>query len=207
MNTLKNYIGQLRLYSLADLTLLLIAARASTSGLLGALLLWLGFLALLEARHAHPYRNKIPQAVCVPLFIFGWILYGGYLPAGYILLSYLYTLKQGRLWGILSPLLRAAQTFLIVAGVAGLSAPLIYIAPLMIGIRNILGDVRDIAKDRNNGMRTIPITLGLRNQHPNIHLYGTILTSVAWWYFGSLPLSYLILVILIIVGSYRMTPR
>ena len=202
-----NYLGQVRLYSLIDLALLLLASHADTAKFLGSLFLWLGFLSLLEARHKHTYRENIPYTICVLLFTVGFLLYGGIIPLGYIALSLLYTLKNKSNWGIVSPFIRGLQTLLLIVGITGFSHFLPYLAGFIIAVRNMLGDARDVTRDRTEKMKTFPIILGLEKSPKNIHLFATLATATIWWLIGGFNPIYLLATYVAIVTTYSLTPR
>ncbi len=202
-----NYLGQLRLYSFVDLILLLLATHTAPIHILGALILWLGFLLLLESRHKHSYRKQFPSFLMPLLLAFGLILYGRIEGLIFILLGYLYSQKTGKSWGIFSPLIRGLQPFVAVGGLLGYRNPLTWWAFGGTVIRNLLGDVRDVAKDTSESMKTIPIALGLKTGPRYIHLAGTLATSSLWCYLGHLPLPYLIIAWIIEITTYNWTPR
>ncbi len=120
MKTLLNYLGEIRLYSIADLILLLVAIRTPFYPLVGAVVLHLSFISYLESIHSHSYRPKVPVWVSYILGIIGLLLYGKIEGIFYLLTSYLYTQKTKKLGG-LSPLFRAVQNLFIVAGIPKLN--------------------------------------------------------------------------------------
>jgi len=207
MKIFLNYLGQARIYSLVDLILLLLATHASTGKLWGAILLWLGFLALLESQHHHSYRAKVPAMLWVILFAAGVTLYGWIPGLIFVAASVFYTLKDKKFWGATSPLFRGFQSYVLVGGISGYSAGLAMIAGILTLIRNLLGDVRDAGKDSKEGTKTIPVLLGQKKNTKHIHLAGVVLTSLVWWYLGGLSVWLLIVAIVIEVTSYNLTPR
>ena len=206
MKKIKNYIGQLRIYSLADLALLLIAIQADTPQFIGAILLHIAFLAYLENKHHHPYRAKVPLWISYVLAIIGVVIYGRIEGFIYLFFGLLYTQKIKGL-GFISPLLRGLQNLFIVAGIIGYYSPLTYIICGLLLLRNLSGDFRDIEKDKKDGMKTIPILIGLNKNIKYIHLIHTILTSIVWWYMSSLPIGWLLFVIITQVSTYHLTSR
>jgi hypothetical protein len=110
MKRFKNYIGQLRLYSLADLVLLLIALQAGTPQFIGAIILHVAFLAYLESSHSHPYRAKVPRWISYALAIIGVVIYGRIEGLIYLFFGFLYTQKIKGL-GFVSPLFRGLTKF------------------------------------------------------------------------------------------------
>jgi 4-hydroxybenzoate polyprenyltransferase len=206
MKIFLNYIGQIRLYSLADLVLLLISIGSTQYELAGAVILHLGFLAYLESRHAHEYRAKVPVWVSYLLCIIGLIFFGKIEGLLYVFFSYLYT-KKTKNTGFFSPSVRGLQNFFIIAGILGYHSSIPYIVGIVCFIRNLLGDFRDTEKDRREGMKTIPVILGVKSSIPHIHLVGMFLSSFVWWTFSSISVGWLILVLIIQIATYHLTPR
>lgn len=93
MKILLNYIGQLRLYSLADFVLLLIAIGSNKYECWGAIVLHIAFLAYLESRHVHPYRARVPKNLSYLLAILGLFIFRKVEGLLYLIASYLYTKK------------------------------------------------------------------------------------------------------------------
>ncbi len=206
MKTFLNYLGQLRFYSLADLALLLIAVSATTYQLWGAVLLHVAFLAYLENRHAHTYRKNVPVSFSYILAISGLFFFQRFEGFLYILISHLYTKKTKSL-GWLSPFCRGLQNFLIIGAITGYSSYAPYLVGVILFARNLTGDMRDVEKDREEGMRTIPVVLGMRKNMKYIHLAATMITSVVWWLISPLAVEWLGVVLVIQVATYRLTPR
>jgi 4-hydroxybenzoate polyprenyltransferase len=206
MKTFLNYLGQLRLYSLVDLILLLVALQTEIYQLVGAVMLHITFLAYLESRHAHNYRAKVPGSVSYILSIVGLIFYRKVEGFLYLVTSYLYTKKTKDL-GRMSPFFRAIQNFFIVAGIVGYVSSIPYIVAVIFFLRNLIGDFRDIEKDKMEGVKTIPVILGLKKSIAHIHLLATMATSVIWWIISPLSVIWLAIVILIQASTYYLTPR
>lgn len=206
MTVLLNYTGQLRLYSLADLFLLLVAIGSNRHELWGAIILHIGFLAYLESRHAHAYRAKVPRSISYLLAILGLVIFRRFEGLLYVLTSHLYT-KKTRSLGWISPFFRGLQNFWIVAAIIGYSSYLPYLIGLILFARNLVGDMRDTEKDRAEGVKTVPVILGMKRSIKNIHLVATMVTSVTWWLLSTLSVSWLVIVLLIQLTTYRLTPR
>lgn len=206
MTKVTNYIGQLRIYSLVDLVLLLIAVQADTLQFIGAIMLHLGFLAYLESRHSHAYREKIPRWVAYVVAGIGLFFYRKIEGLLYLCFSFLYTKKNKR-WGFVSPFFRGLQNLFLVAGITGYHTYLPYLVAGLFLLRNIIGDVRDAGKDTKEGMHTIPILMGMKKNHRFVHLFFTIGTSILWWSLSPLGVSWLLLAIVLEVGTYHLTPR
>jgi 1,4-dihydroxy-2-naphthoate octaprenyltransferase len=206
MKTLLNYIGQLRLYFLADLMLLLSVIGSSRYEFIGAVFLHIAFLVYLENKHAHSYRAKVPIWVFYILAAAGLILYGHIEGLAYLLCCYLYT-KKTKKTGIFGPVLRALQNFLIVGGIAGYKLQIAYIVGAIFFVRNLLGDFRDTGKDIKEGVKTIPVVVGFKKNIPYIHLLAMIVSSFTWWSLSSLSIWWLALVIIVEIATYNLTPR
>lgn len=206
-NASTRYIGQFRLYSLIDLILLLFAAGANFQIASGAILLWLGFLIYLENSHVHPYRYKLPAVLWQVLFIAGVIAYGRIEAIAFIAFAYLYSKKNKDMYGALSPLFRALQSFFLISGITGYRSILPILAFTLIGIRNFAGDLRDIKKDRNSKTLTLPVFLGMKKSIKHVHLIFLLLTSIVWWYFSGLTMIFLIAVLAVEIITYNLTQR
>ena len=207
MIKLINYLGQLRLYSLVDLILLLIAAKASNYELIGALLLHISFLIYLESRHKHKYRENIPNIIWIILLIMGIFFYKKIEVVFFMLFSILYTNKTNKNFGSFSPFYRGLQYFFLIGGIAGYSSIITWLALLLMFIRNFTGDLRDVSKDRVDKMITLPIVFGIKNDIKYIHFIFIVITSIIWWSFTTLSYIWLIAVFVIQAITYNLTPR
>ncbi len=207
MKVFLNYLGQLRLYSLVDLVWLLLATQATFAQGLGVLFLWIGFLAHLELGHKHSYRTKLPKYLDYVLFLAGLLLFKKTEGILFIFLAYLYTKKKHSYWGVASPFLRGAQNFVLSAGIVGYLNPLSLFAFSLTLIRNFLGDLRDVKKDGEEGMKTIPVLLHMKCPWKYIHLAGVMATSAVWWSFTDVSVVFLFLVFAVQIGTYNLTPR
>jgi 1,4-dihydroxy-2-naphthoate octaprenyltransferase len=207
MKKILNYLGQFRLYSLIDLVLLMIAVKAGYQDFSGVILLHLGFIAYLETKHSHPYREALPKWLWVFLTVVGCLLYQHLEILSFLLCSYLYVKKTQNNWGYLGPLFRALQYFFIVAGIVGYSHPISIVVPLIIFIRNFAGDLRDVAKDIKEHIRTLPILMGFKNNVQHIHLGVMLTSSLIWFLYTNLPPFILVLIFILQIFTYRLTPR
>jgi 4-hydroxybenzoate polyprenyltransferase len=208
MKTLVNYFGQIRIYSLIDYLILLIASGASAYEFTGVLLMHTGFLAYLESRHKHSYRKSVPKYLWIFLTVIGVVFYDHYIFALlFIICSILYTLKTRSYFGIFAPAIRALQYFIIIGGITGFQSQLPWIALLVIFIRNFAGDLRDVEKDSRDNMKTLPISMGLKRGTKYIHLITILLTTTIWWTYTGISLVVLLPILLIQGLSYNLTPR
>ncbi|MDO8508773.1 MAG: hypothetical protein Q7S27_03760 [Nanoarchaeota archaeon] len=206
-NKLLDYIGQLRIYSLIDLILLLYAAGADREELIGGVLLHIGFLAFLESKHRHGYRENVPLWLCLLFIIPGLILYGHIESIGFLAFSFLYALKNGGYFGIFAPLFRGMQYLFLVGGIMGYYTPLIWMIVGIVIVRNLLGDIRDAQKDRVEGLKTLPMILGLKKGFKYIHLAGVLATTLIAWNISDLSWIYLIAIWIIEISTYNLTRR
>lgn len=204
-----NYLGQLRLYSLVDLVLLLIAIQPSTADFIGVLLLHVAFLAYLESRHAHAYRLRIPRWLWLVIGLAGACCYQHWEVVPFAVFSYLYTLKTRRHFALFSPVARGLQHLFVVGGITGYAHAAPWIACAALALRNLAGDVRDAGKDSREARRmiTIPILCGLKKDIRHIHLLAVCATSVLWWCIGEFSIVALGAALVVEGGTYYLTPR
>lgn len=202
-----NYIGQLRIYSLVDLMLLLYVAGADRYEFIGALLLHIGFLAYLESRHRHGYRENVPLWIFLFFIIPGAVLYKHIEFLIYLIFSYLYTLKTDKHFGILAPFFRGFQYLFLVGGIMGYGNNLIWLIGFIAFTRNLLGDVRDVEKDKKDGLKTLPMVFGWKKGFRYIHLLGVLATSFIVWSYSDLSSIYLGAIWIIEIVSYNLTKR
>lgn len=206
MKKLLNYIGQLRIYSLFDLILLLAVIGSQPAQLVGGVLLHIGFLAYLEHSHNHPGRAKVPLWLGHILSFLGLILFGRIEAIMYILFGWLYIQKIRGL-GFISPIFRGLQLLFLVGGIIGYTSYITYVVAAVMAVRNLLGDYRDVTKDKAHGLRTIPIILGAKKSIPGIHLIAVLLSSYIWWSLGSISSAWLMAGIVIELATYNLRPR
>ena len=207
MSLLANYVGQLRLYSYADLLLLLVAAGASSMAILQCSALWFAFLIYLDWRHRDRGRARWHWSVWLGLLLLGASLGSPLGVALFVVLAFLYTAKKrypavAAVSWLLNGALKGA--LLVIAGASG---SLILVATVVTAIRNAGGDFRDVEKDRADGVASIPIRLGLREDVNWLYPAMLISTSVLWAVLGELPVTLLLSAVAVEVLTYRLTPR
>lgn len=202
-----NYLGQLRLYSLVDLILLLTAVRATPHEFIGAILLHIGFLAFLESKHRHSYRKIIPSYFFIISIIAGLLLFGHFEGLLFLFFSYLYANKNQKPFSLYSPIMRGLQCFFLIAGIIGYHNNFIWIVFALITLRNFCGDLRDAVKDKAENMKTLPVALGLTNNIKYIHLIAILITTFVWFSYTDLPILLLVSIFLVELLSYDLTPR
>lgn len=205
--TMRGFIQVLRVYSLVDLALLMYVLEASERQLIGVLCLWVSFLLLLEWGHQHQYRPTVRTWSWIALGTLGLVLLPKLESVGFLLLGYLYTKKDCGYWAAIAPLIRGLQTVVLILAISA-SLQLGLLAGVAITVRNLLGDVRDAGKDRTEGMKTIPVLLGLRRNVRHVHLVATYGTT-AFWAFGFGDVSWWTVAGIWGVQSvtYHLTPR
>lgn len=202
----KNYIGQLRLYSLADLVLFLWAAGATAQAFAGGLVLWIGFLCYLEGKHRHAYRQSLVPYIWLPLLAWGELWYRDW-GVVFFFFGILYAEKKRPGFVAIAPLFRGAQMVALAAPLLGIEHPFTWAAGVLTVFRNLLGDIRDAGKDAQEEVLTIPVLVGLRRNVPYIHLIGMMATSFIWWSWGDMPMWVLFGTWVVQLSTYHLTPR
>ena len=202
-----NYIGQIRLYSIVDLVLLLLAINISRREFFGVILLHLGFILYLEFKHQHSYREKFPSLLWILLILAGILLYSKIAVIGFLIASFFYVEKKNTLFSPLAPVFRGLQYYCIIGGLIGFYTPISFLAGGLIFCRNMAGDFRDVAKDKKEGLKTLPIIVGFNRNNTYIHLVFLLITSLIWWYLSNLTSIWLLIAYIIEIFSYNITPR
>lgn len=206
-NKLLNLFGQIRLYSLADLTLLLIAIKTNSLQFIGVIFLHLGFILFLESIHKHKYRISFPKWLWILLSLIGIVFYSSFSVIGFIIFSFLYAKKNLPKLGPYSPIFRGLQNYFLTAGIIGFLNPLCFIAGGLIAFRNFMGDIRDISKDRKEKLNTLPISLGFKKSISYIYLVALLLTTFVWWNISDVSVIWLLVIYAVEIGTYSLTPR
>lgn len=209
--------GILRVYSLLDLTWMLLACGVGRSQAAGSLLLWVGFLYCLEAVHRHPYRKRVHPLEPLSLAFVGALLYVNTeadftAVIAFCVASALYVNKNRKPFGYVSPLARGAQNFFLVGGAVGYGW-FTWLVFGLVALRNFVGDLRDISRDRSEGIRTLPVAFGWKKDKPSWHLLAVVVTTFLWWYRwgghdrGALSWALFFATVVVQVASYHFTPR
>ncbi len=202
-----NYLGQFRIYSLLDLIFLLIAVNANKFEFAGVIFLHLGFLLYLEYQHKHTYRKKFPSWLWIVLSIVGLALYFEIAAVGFLIAGFLYTQKNKKNLGWLGPVFRGLQFYFLVSGIIGFTSPISYLAGILLFFRNFAGDLRDVKKDKKEGLRTLPHLLGFKQDYKQSHLILLFITTSIWWYIADLSFGWLLFTFIIQFLTYDLTPR
>src|SRR3989344_405054 len=186
-----NLLGQIRLYSLADFIILFVALSTSKYYLIGAIFLHIGFLLFLEKEHHHRYRKAFPKYSWVVTTLIGLIFLHNFAAFCFLFFSYLYSKKNISFIGVFSPFIRGLQSYFIAASIVGFSSSVAFLAFGLLTVRNFTGDLRDVKKDRKEGMHTLPVILGIKRDFKNIHLIALFLTSTVWWAMADISILWL----------------
>jgi hypothetical protein len=206
--SLLNYLGQLRLYSYADLCLLLAAGGVGALGFGQASALWFSFLIFLEWRHRDRGRRPWPWVAWASLALCGVLLAPDLALIPFVALSVLYASKKAfPQLALISPAINGmlkASLLLVATATAG---PFLAAVAVLTGLRNLAGDMRDVTKDRAEGVETIPVRLGFKRDHPALYPAALVITSAIWTVYGSLPLWALAGAWTLEFLTYRLTPR
>ena len=110
-------------------------------------------------------------------------------------------------YALAAPLSRGLQSLFLVGGLIGHAEPLAWMAGGLTVLRNLIGDWRDVGKDRDEEMRTIPVVLGWPQPWPYMHLVAVMTTSTVWWHYTSLDPMWLLATWVIQISTYNITPR
>ena len=206
--TLLNYFGQLRLYSFLDLVIFATALTSNLNSILGISFLWLSFLFYLESRHNDELRLKVHNHLWLIPFGISLFLIPVWVCVGFALFSYLYTeKKKNKFFGITAPLWRALQNAIIAFGFKPQIALLVFV---LIFIRNLIADFRDVHDDKQRNIQTIPVLLGLMKNQPwafYVHIFLVIGNTLVWFHYSFLDIRFLLPIIILQLISYPLTPR
>jgi 4-hydroxybenzoate polyprenyltransferase len=195
------------MYSYADLLLLLAALHSSAKYTVGVSLLWFGFLIHLEWQHRDRGRALWSWYAWVIPWIAGLALLHSLWSIIFILLAVTYSLKKKIpqiAW--ISFLYNGALKGALVVGLTSSWLILIGIVIIMAG-RNLAGDFRDAGKDRSEGIRSLPVILGVKNNVPFVYPIALAITSSIWTAAGGLPLWMLMAALGVQAATYKLTPR
>lgn len=219
-NKIFGHILNLRPYSWIDMILTGYLAKFSITKelifeikdlywIMGILMLWFFFNAMLEMKHGYKYRQKV--SVIFPVVYFLSVLIIGItnqpLSVFFILISSLLVLiylqkNKNLLLGILSSpvrgLIHAAYfLFVLMFFSTSLNKESIAIAGMLFLIytaRAIIGDMRDIKQNARSNKKTIPVIFGLNNSKLIVILLLILSINIELLQFGSfLAISPLIL--------------
>lgn len=202
-----NLFGQIRIYSLVDLLFFSIALRVTLFQIAGIIFLHLGFLLYLEFVHKHEFRMAFPKYLWAILLLIGIIFYNNLAVVGFLICSYFYVKKHLPKFGWSGPVSRGFQYYFLAAGIVGFFSPISFLIGGLLIVRNFAGDLRDVVKDRKEGLQTLPIIFGISRNYKSIHLITMLVTTAVWWYLSGVSILWLIPVFIIQIGSYNLTPR
>ncbi len=206
-NRFFNYLGQLRIYSLVDLILFSLAIGTNYFQMIGIVLLHLGFLIFLELAHKDRGRLPFPKYSWIPFVLVGGFLYQSFFALGFLIFGFLYSRKKLRYFEGAASFFRGLQYYFLSAGLLGFLHPVSLISGILLVFRNFAGDLRDVLKDRQEGIKTLPILLGCKKDRNHLHLIVLLGTSMVWCFIAGISPLWLIPVFVIEVGTYNWTPR
>jgi len=208
LKSLLNYLWQLRLYSYADLLLLLLTCHASGQEILGASCLWFGFLIHLEWQHKDVGRLRWPRFLWISVWAIGSVFL--FRMSSFIFLGFaiLYSFKKrSKFIGLFSFIINGCIKGCLVATLASSNSAMIVLVVVAMSIRNLAGDVRDAGKDAAEGVMSLPVFLGYRRNTGMIYPACLVATSVLWTVLGDLSGWLLATALIIEWATYHRTPR
>jgi hypothetical protein len=208
MPRIRNYVGQLRFYSYVDLVLLLSALHAGPRVMCGVSLLWFGFLIHLEWRHRDRGRLGWHWSAWALLWLAALFVVPGHWTVAFYVCAVGYAYKKRFRWAAaVSPLLNGLlKMFLSLEAPATTVGSAVLVLGLM-SLRNLLGDVRDAAKDAEENVMTLPVLAGYRRPTSYVYPCGLAATSLTWTLLGGLPWWAFAGAVAVQAGTYHLTPR
>lgn len=207
VETFLNYFGQLRMYSYVDIVLMLIAFGADLITIASCSLMWFGFLIHLEWRHRDKGRLLWSIWAWIIPWIVGIAIHPSLFQIPFIITSASYSLKKRFRWiALISWIINGSIKVWLVAMIPAPLWGLFLVGGLMC-FRNLAGDVRDGGKDNVEGVRSLPVVLGLKMNVPFIYPAFLVITSITWVYVGGISFLWLIPVFVVQGLTYHLTPR
>jgi hypothetical protein len=205
--TLLNYFGQLRMYSYVDIVLMLLALRADILTVVSCSLMWFGFLIHLEWWHRDKGRLFWPIWAWVIPWILGIIINLSIFHVPFVITCVFYSLKKRYRWiGLISWIINGSIKAWMVAMIPAPLWGILLVGGLM-SLRNLAGDIRDGGKDSSEGVRSLPVMLGLKVNVSFIYPACLVSTSIIWVYIGGFSFLWLIPVLFVQGLTYHLTPR
>lgn len=204
----RNYVGQLRIYSYIDLVFLLVAAGATFDEVVASSLLWLGFLIFLEWQHRDAGRARWPWAAWAIPWVAAVLYVRGFEVVPFVVLAVLYAQKKrAPALASVAPVVNGGAKASLLLMVHSATAAFAGVVWLATTIRNLLGDFRDIEKDRREGVLTVPVRLGIPHDIWWLYPLGLASTTLLWITLAGLPLWLVVPVWVVQGATYRWTPR
>lgn len=195
------------MYSYADIILMLVAFKADLHTIISCSLLWFGFLIHLEWRHRDNGRLYWPTWTWIILWVVGVLIHPSVFQIPFIVTCISYSLKKRfKYIGLISWIINGSIKVWMVAMIPAPTWGILVVGILM-SIRNLAGDIRDAGKDYREGAYTLPVVLGLRKNIPYIYPAFLVITSLVWFYIGSVSWYWLLIVFIIQITTYHLTPR
>ena len=203
---LVNYIGQLRPYSYADILLLLAWLNSSWSSVAGASMLWFGFLVYLEWQHRDRGRLHWHWLVWISLWICG-IAILSFAAVPFVIAAVLYSQKKRfPVIAIVSCLINGLVKGLLLLSIGVADFRTLVVVGVM-SFRNLMGDLRDVDKDREEGVQTLPVHLRVAHSIPLVYPITLLLTSLLWIVLGHTNFVWLVAAWGVQLLTYSWTPR
>lgn len=218
LNKIKNYLLLLRPYSLVDLLTVFLLSRFMAAGAISYgvkdFLVFLSFLAFWgfltwgsDARHRHPYREKIDPRFPYLLLVFPAVISLAYNPLalflGFVIwifaIFYMRKNEPG-IFGSTSFISRGLyQSFLFLFGTFlyanNISMTSVFISLLIFCLyaaRNLVGDIRDAEFDKH----TFPVKHGIPVSYYTTVLFYLMATGILYYSFQNIFLLYPVLLMI-----------
>lgn len=205
--TILNYIGQLRLYSYADLLLLFFWLDLSTKEIISCSLLWFGFLIYLETVHKDTGRSQWNIFAWIIPWLLALLIIQKWQIIFFFMAAILYTLKKKKNLGFISSVFNGLVKVGLIIFLPVANTYNILIIFTVMTFRNLMGDFRDIEKDNSEKMRTLPIILGFKNDIKFLYPSTLALSSALWFILGDVSIIFLVITWLVQLITYSWTPR
>ena len=206
LETLQNYIGQLRIYSFVDLVLLFLVVDATRLEIIGCSLLWFSFLIFLEFIHKDRGRVEWPISAWVVPFILGIVIIYKIEIIFFIITAIFYTYKKQYPLGLISPIINGLLKVFLVLLISD-DINIVILVFVLMTIRNLAGDFRDAYKDFSEKITTLPILFSYKQNTNYIYPLFLAFTSLVWVLMAKISLWFILLVWFIQFKTYHLTSR
>lgn len=208
MRSIVNRVWQLRPYSYVDLLLLTQALNATLQQTIVVSLLWFGFLIHLEWTHRDRGRDPWHPGFWLASWVCAVVLAPTIWSFFFIIGAVVYSQKKRiRIIGTVSFLVNGALKMFLVGFLPEFDATWAITVFSVMALRNLLGDFRDIDKDRRDHATTIPTAMGMQKDVRWLYPSALALSSTLWWVKGDLETWMLPAAWTIQLLTYRLTPR
>ncbi len=158
----------------------------------------------------HNDRGRLrwsPFAWIVP-----WAVGASLLPtapvAVFLLLALGYSLKKRYRWlAAAAPLANGGLKAALVAVVPTVGWEALVLVFGVMAFRNLMGDLRDAAKDAEEGVATLPVVGGYRRATPFVYPLTLVTSTLVWATAANLAIWVVALAWIVEIGTYPLTPR